>query len=87
MWDIILHGLIHLAVIIVVAILFHFMYIFTIPSDRKLLRQLSDWALGLGHLLEISTFIVLIDVMLVHCSSFILTVLAQSYTFYLLFLV
>lgn len=36
----------HLGVIIVVDVLFHFMYILTIPTDVKLLRHLSDWALG-----------------------------------------
>lgn len=53
MWNISLQGLIHLGVIIVVDTLFHFLYILTIPTDLKLLKHLSDWALGLYHLPEI----------------------------------
>ncbi|XP_034024853.1 hedgehog acyltransferase like, b [Thalassophryne amazonica] len=50
MWDITLQGLIHLGGIIVVDVLFHFMYILTIPTDLKLLRHVSDWALvGLAY--------------------------------------
>ncbi|XP_006795191.1 hedgehog acyltransferase like, b [Neolamprologus brichardi] len=50
MWNINLHGVIHLIVIIVVDILFHFMYILTIPTDLKLMKHLSDWALvGLAY--------------------------------------
>ncbi|KAF0028067.1 hypothetical protein F2P81_019154 [Scophthalmus maximus] len=45
MWNISLQGLIHLGAVIGVDILFHFMYILTIPNDMKLLRHLSDWAL------------------------------------------
>ncbi|XP_061522469.1 hedgehog acyltransferase like, b isoform X1 [Phycodurus eques] len=44
-WNISVHGLTHLAVILVVDILFHLLYIITIPGDLKLLRHLSDWAL------------------------------------------
>lgn len=47
MWNISLQGLIHLGVVIVIDVLFHFMYILTIPTDMKLLRHVSDWALGL----------------------------------------
>lgn len=53
MWNIRLQGLIQLASIIVVDVLFHFLYILTIPSDLKLLKHASDWALGLCHLPEI----------------------------------
>uniref|UniRef100_A0A3P8WJJ0 Hedgehog acyltransferase like, b n=1 Tax=Cynoglossus semilaevis TaxID=244447 RepID=A0A3P8WJJ0_CYNSE len=50
MWNISVHGLIHLGVIIVVDVLFHFMYILTIPTDVKLMKHLSDWALvGLAY--------------------------------------
>lgn len=49
MWNISLQGLIYLGVIIVVDVLFHFMYILTIPTDIKLLKHLSDWALGMCH--------------------------------------
>ncbi|KAF6727328.1 Protein-cysteine N-palmitoyltransferase HHAT-like protein [Oryzias melastigma] len=50
LWNISLHGLIHLGVVIVVDVLFHFMYILTIPTDMKLLKHLSDWALvGLAY--------------------------------------
>nr|XP_015810638.2 hedgehog acyltransferase like, b isoform X1 [Nothobranchius furzeri] len=45
MWNIRLQGLIHLGVIIMVDIFFHFLYILTIPADMKLLKHLSDWAL------------------------------------------
>uniref|UniRef100_A0A3P8TU69 Hedgehog acyltransferase like, b n=1 Tax=Amphiprion percula TaxID=161767 RepID=A0A3P8TU69_AMPPE len=50
MWNISLQGGIHLGVIIVIDVLFHFMYILTIPADMKLLKHLSDWALvGLAY--------------------------------------
>ncbi|KAM9332955.1 hedgehog acyltransferase like, b isoform 1-T1 [Pholidichthys leucotaenia] len=50
MWNINLQAMIHLAVVIVVNTLFHFMYILTIPTDMKLLKHLSDWALvGLAY--------------------------------------
>ncbi|XP_041824668.1 hedgehog acyltransferase like, b [Melanotaenia boesemani] len=50
MWNISLQGLIHFGVIILVDVLFHFMYILTIPTDLKLLKHLSDWALvGLAY--------------------------------------
>lgn len=50
MWNISLHGLMNLGIIIVVDVLFHFMYILTIPTDLKLLKHLSDWALvGLAY--------------------------------------
>ncbi|XP_046874089.1 protein-cysteine N-palmitoyltransferase HHAT-like protein isoform X4 [Hypomesus transpacificus] len=50
MWNISLQGLIHLGAIILVDVLFHFMYILTIPTDMKLLKHLSDWALvGLAY--------------------------------------
>lgn len=50
MWNISLQGVTHLGVIIVVDVLFHFMYILTIPTDLRLLKHLSDWALGQCHL-------------------------------------
>uniref|UniRef100_A0A673IVD4 Protein-cysteine N-palmitoyltransferase HHAT-like protein n=1 Tax=Sinocyclocheilus rhinocerous TaxID=307959 RepID=A0A673IVD4_9TELE len=51
MWNISLQGLLHLGVIMIVAVLLHFMYILTIPSDMKLLKNISDWALaGLAYL-------------------------------------
>uniref|UniRef100_A0A8B9H5M8 Hedgehog acyltransferase like n=1 Tax=Astyanax mexicanus TaxID=7994 RepID=A0A8B9H5M8_ASTMX len=46
MWNISMQAVLHLGVIIMVAIIFHFMYILTIPSDPKLLKHLSDWAVG-----------------------------------------
>lgn len=46
MWNISLQGAIHLGVVLLVDVLFHFMYILTIPTDVKLLKHLSDWALG-----------------------------------------
>lgn len=49
MWRISVQGAIHLGVIIMVDVLFHFMYIATIPNDMKLLRHTSDWALGPSH--------------------------------------
>nr|XP_057916323.1 hedgehog acyltransferase like, b [Doryrhamphus excisus] len=45
MWNINMQGVTHLAVILLVDLLFHFMYILSIPSDMKLLKHLSDWAL------------------------------------------
>lgn len=53
MWNIRMQGLIHLGVIIVVDVLFHFMYILTIPTDVRLMKRLSDWALGLCISLQI----------------------------------
>ncbi|XP_068604172.1 hedgehog acyltransferase like, b isoform X2 [Brachionichthys hirsutus] len=51
MWSIRVQGLVYLGVIIVVDVLFHFMYILTIPTDMKLLKHLSDWALvGLAYI-------------------------------------
>lgn len=50
MWNISMHSLFHLGVVIVVDVLFHFMYILTIPTDMKLLKRLSDWALSLCRL-------------------------------------
>lgn len=47
MWNISLQGLSHLGVVVVVNVLFHFLYILTIPNDMKLLKHASDWALGL----------------------------------------
>lgn len=58
MWNISMQGLIHLGVIILVDILFHFMYILTIPTDMKLLRHLSDWALGLCSSIAIAALII-----------------------------
>ncbi|KAM9712838.1 hedgehog acyltransferase like, b isoform 1-T2 [Menidia menidia] len=50
MWNINLQGLVHFGVILLVDVLFHFMYILTIPTDMKLLKHLSDWALvGLAY--------------------------------------
>lgn len=46
MWDINVQAVTHLALILAVDILFHFLYVLTIPGDLKLLRHLSDWALG-----------------------------------------
>lgn len=46
MWNISIQALVNLVVIMIVAVLFHFMYILTIPTDMKLLKHISDWALG-----------------------------------------
>lgn len=46
MWDISIQALLNLGVIIIMAIIFHFMYILTLPSDMKLLKHLSDWTIG-----------------------------------------
>lgn len=46
MWNISVQGAVHLGVVVMVDVLFHFMYIVTIPNDMKLLRHTSDWALG-----------------------------------------
>ncbi|XP_017261919.1 hedgehog acyltransferase like, b isoform X2 [Kryptolebias marmoratus] len=45
MWNLRLEGLIHLGAVVVVDVVFHFLYIRTIPADLKLLKRLSDWAL------------------------------------------
>lgn len=49
LWAISVQGALHLGVVVMVDVLFHFMYIVTIPSDVKLLRHTSDWALGPCH--------------------------------------
>lgn len=50
MLDICKQGLVFLGVITLVDILFHFLYIRSIPSDLKLLKHVSDWALvGLAY--------------------------------------
>lgn len=49
MWNISVQGAVHLGVVLMVDVLFHFMYIVTIPNDTKLLRHTSDWALGPCH--------------------------------------
>ncbi|KAG7250869.1 hypothetical protein CRUP_004645 [Coryphaenoides rupestris] len=50
MWNIGLHGLLHLGGILLVDVLFHFLYILSIPTDMKLLKHLSDWAVvGLAY--------------------------------------
>uniref|UniRef100_A0AAY4AU46 Uncharacterized protein n=1 Tax=Denticeps clupeoides TaxID=299321 RepID=A0AAY4AU46_9TELE len=50
MWNISLQALLNLGAIVMVDVLFHFMYILTIPTDMKLLKHLSDWALvGLAY--------------------------------------
>lgn len=46
MWNITIHALVHLGAILVVDVFFHFLYILTIPSDMKLVKDLSDWSLG-----------------------------------------
>ncbi|XP_052373550.1 hedgehog acyltransferase like, b [Oncorhynchus keta] len=49
-WNISLQGLIHLGAILTVDILFHFLYILSIPTDMKLLKHTSDWAVvGLSY--------------------------------------
>ncbi|XP_060756844.1 hedgehog acyltransferase like, b isoform X3 [Neoarius graeffei] len=46
-----IQALLHLGVIVMVAIIFHFMYILTLPSDMKLLKHLSDWTIvGLAYM-------------------------------------
>ncbi|XP_065114204.1 hedgehog acyltransferase like, b [Paramisgurnus dabryanus] len=51
MWNISIQALLHLGIITIVAIIFHFMYILTVPCDMKLLKHISDWALiGLAYL-------------------------------------
>ncbi|XP_072911112.1 hedgehog acyltransferase like, b [Hemitrygon akajei] len=45
-WNIGKYALTHLAVIVLVDIIFHYLYILTIPSDLKLTTTLSDWALA-----------------------------------------
>ncbi|XP_036374674.1 protein-cysteine N-palmitoyltransferase HHAT-like protein [Megalops cyprinoides] len=46
MWNIRTQALLHLGAILVVDVFFHFLYILTIPTDMKLVRQLSDWSLA-----------------------------------------
>lgn len=47
MWNITIHALVHLGAILVVDVFFHFLYILTIPNDMKLVKDLSDWSLGM----------------------------------------
>lgn len=46
MWNITTKALLHLGVILVVDVFFHYLYILTIPNDMKLVNKLSDWSLG-----------------------------------------
>lgn len=46
MWNITIRALVHLGAILVVDVFFHYLYILTIPSDMKLVKDLSDWSLG-----------------------------------------
>uniref|UniRef100_A0A4W4H5Q2 Hedgehog acyltransferase like, a n=1 Tax=Electrophorus electricus TaxID=8005 RepID=A0A4W4H5Q2_ELEEL len=46
MWNIFIHALVHLGAILVVDVLFHYLYILTIPTDMKLVKELSDWSLA-----------------------------------------
>ncbi|XP_066573074.1 hedgehog acyltransferase like, b isoform X2 [Amia ocellicauda] len=46
LWNIRVSALLHLGAIVVVDMFFHFLYILTIPSDMKLLKNLSDWSLA-----------------------------------------
>lgn len=46
MWNITTKALLHLGVILIVDVFFHYLYILTIPSDMKLVTKLSDWCLG-----------------------------------------
>ena len=50
LWNITTKALLHLGVILVVDIFFHYLYILTIPSDMKLVTKLSDWCLGELHI-------------------------------------
>uniref|UniRef100_A0A8C6UDF3 Hedgehog acyltransferase like, a n=1 Tax=Neogobius melanostomus TaxID=47308 RepID=A0A8C6UDF3_9GOBI len=45
-WNITTKALLHLGVILVVDVFFHYLYILTIPSDLKLVAKLSDWCLA-----------------------------------------
>ncbi|XP_029444188.1 protein-cysteine N-palmitoyltransferase HHAT-like protein isoform X1 [Rhinatrema bivittatum] len=46
MWDIQVRAVVHLGAIILVDVLFHFLYILTIPSDLKVVNRASDWAVA-----------------------------------------
>ncbi|XP_057189194.1 hedgehog acyltransferase like, a isoform X2 [Triplophysa rosa] len=46
MWNITIHAVVQLGAILVVDVFFHYLYILTIPSDLKLVKQLSDWSLA-----------------------------------------
>jgi len=46
LWNITTSALLHLGVILVVDVFFHYLYILTIPSDMKLVKELSDWSLA-----------------------------------------
>ncbi|OCT75417.1 protein-cysteine N-palmitoyltransferase HHAT-like protein [Xenopus laevis] len=46
MWNIRVHALTQILVILLVDVFFHFLYILTIPSDMKFVNRLSDWSLA-----------------------------------------
>ncbi|XP_068197212.1 hedgehog acyltransferase like, a isoform X2 [Antennarius striatus] len=46
MWNITTRALVHLGVILLVDVFFHYLYILTIPSDMNLVTKLSDWCLA-----------------------------------------
>uniref|UniRef100_A0A672I6G1 Hedgehog acyltransferase like, a n=1 Tax=Salarias fasciatus TaxID=181472 RepID=A0A672I6G1_SALFA len=46
MWNITTKALLHLGIILIVDVFFHYLYILTIPTDMKLVTKLSDWCLA-----------------------------------------
>ncbi|XP_008332448.1 hedgehog acyltransferase like, a [Cynoglossus semilaevis] len=46
LWNITTKALLHLGVILVVDVFFHYLYILSIPSDVTLVAKLSDWCLA-----------------------------------------
>ncbi|XP_028327773.1 hedgehog acyltransferase like, a isoform X1 [Gouania willdenowi] len=46
MWNITTKAVLHLGIILLVDVCFHFLYILTIPGDIKLVVKLSDWCLA-----------------------------------------
>lgn len=60
MWNITSKAMLHLGVILVVDVFFHYLYILTIPNDMKLVNKLSDWSLGEPSLPHLTTTFLLV---------------------------
>ncbi|XP_018414142.1 PREDICTED: protein-cysteine N-palmitoyltransferase HHAT-like protein [Nanorana parkeri] len=46
MWNIRVQAAVHVLVILLVNVFFHFLYILSIPSDLKCVKKMSDWSLA-----------------------------------------
>lgn len=76
MWNITTKALLHLGVILVVDVFFHYLYILTIPNDMKLVNKLSDWSLGEPSHFSVHSFLKMVASLPHLSSTFPLTMTA-----------